>query len=164
MISPTTLDPGPAAREALAKGVAEFNVWRFYDCHETLEDAWRELGGKGEAGSIADFYQGIIKVAAGFHHVLRGNRKGAVNLLSDSLRLLAPFRPSCLGIDVGLLIEQVGACLARIEELGAKRLGEFERGMIPRIEEARGNRQGARDREPPGRGGRPPLHSPKATA
>jgi hypothetical protein len=57
-------------REALAKGVREFNSWRFYDCHETLEDVWR-----AEAGDLADFFQGVIKVAAAFHHLLRGNHK-----------------------------------------------------------------------------------------
>jgi hypothetical protein len=134
MGSTTTLDPGPGAREALARAVAEFNAWRFYDCHETLEDAWRELGGKGEPGSVADFYQGIIKAAAGFHHLLRGNRKGAINLLRDSLRLLGPFRPGYLGVEVNGLTGQVDACLRRIEGLGDRRLGEFERGMIPRIE------------------------------
>jgi predicted metal-dependent hydrolase len=148
---------GPEAMGELQKAVAEFNSWRFYDCHETLEDVWRELGGKSgrtvsERGAepnpaprgrlkpsatspeVADFLQGIIKAAAGFHHVLRGNHKGAVNLLSDSLRLLEDYRPACLGVDVEVLVGEVGACLRRIEELGKDRLREFDRGMIPRIE------------------------------
>jgi len=145
------------ATEELRKAVGEFNSWRFYDCHETLEDVWREMGGKSgrvvpernadpgpaprgrlkpsaTSGEAADFLQGLIKAAAGFHHVLRGNHKGVVNLLSDSLRLLEDYRPVCLGVDVERLVGGVGSCLGRIEELGAKRLGEFERGMIPRIE------------------------------
>ena len=45
-----------------ARAIAEFNSWRFYDCHETLEDIWREVGGKGQAAAeLAGFYQGIIK-------------------------------------------------------------------------------------------------------
>ena len=60
----TLADLDPGTREALAKGIAEFNNWRFYDCHETLEDVWREVGSKGEEGTLADFYQGIIKIAA----------------------------------------------------------------------------------------------------
>jgi predicted metal-dependent hydrolase len=124
---------------ALDKAIEEFNAWRFYDCHETLEDAWRELGGKasrraGRAAETPDFYQGVIKVAAGFHHLLRGNHKGTVNLLSDSLRLLEPFRPSYLRVDVERLVPAVEACLRRVEELGPDQMPEFERSMIPLIE------------------------------
>ncbi len=119
---------------ALAKAVTEFNSWRFYDCHETLEDVWREVGAKGDNATLANFYQGIIKVAAGFHHLLRGNHKGTVNLLADSLRLLAPFRPSTLGVDVEALSDQVRRCLERVDELGPRGLGDFNRSSIPRIE------------------------------
>jgi uncharacterized protein len=130
---PALADLDPATREALSKGIAEFNVWRFYDCHETLEDVWREVGSKGEGGTLANFYQGIIKVAAGFHHVLRDNHHGAVNLLSDAFRLLEPFRPETLGVDVERLLTEVRLCLDRIVELGPARLREFDRSLIPRI-------------------------------
>ena len=116
-------------REALATGVREFNSWRFYDCHETLEDVWR-----AESPELADFFQGIIKVAAAFHHLLRGNHKGAVNLLGHALTLLAPYRPACLGVDVQRLIEETNACYERIRELGPERIGEFDRSTLPRIE------------------------------
>jgi predicted metal-dependent hydrolase len=130
---PALADLDPATREALAKGIAEFNAWRFYDCHETLEDVWREVGSKGEEGTLANFYQGIIKIAAGFHHVLRDNHHGAVNLLSDASRLLDPFRPQTLGVDIERLLTEVRPCLDRIVELGPGRLREFDRSLIPRI-------------------------------
>ena len=114
--------------EALTKGVREFNSWRFYDCHETLEDVWR-----AEAGDLADFFQGVIKVAAAFHHLLRGNHRGAVTVLGDALTLLAPYRPACLGVDVGRLIDEASACYERLRELGPKRIGEFDRSTLPRI-------------------------------
>ena len=127
----TTLPPltEDAKREALAKGVREFNSWRFYDCHETLEDVWR-----AEASDLVDFYQGIIKVAAGFHHLLRGNHKGTVNLLGHALTLLEPYRPSRLGVNVQRLIDEAGACYQRLRELGPKRLSEFDRATLPQIE------------------------------
>ena len=115
-------------REALAKGVREFNSWRFYDCHETLEDVWR-----AEDGRLADFFQGIIKVAAAFHHLLRGNHRGAVNLLGPALTLLTPYRPACLGVDVQRLIDEASACYERVRGLGPKRIGEFDRSTLPRI-------------------------------
>ncbi len=127
----TTLPPLTEVekREALAKGIREFNSWRVYVCHETLEDVWR-----AEPGDLADFYQGIIKVAAGFHHLLRGNHKGTVNLLGPALALLEPYRPTCQRVDVQRLIEETGACYERVRELGPKRLDEFDRSTLPQIE------------------------------
>jgi len=115
-------------REALAKAVREFNSWRFYDCHETLEDVWR-----AEDGPLADFFQGIIKVAAGCHHLLRGEHKGAVNLLADATKLLEQYQPACLGVDVQRLIDEASACYERIRELGPERTSEFDRSALPRI-------------------------------
>lgn len=131
---PAETVPGPHTIDPLAKAVQEFNSWRFYDCHETLEDVWREAGGKSSEAELADFYQGIIKVAAGFHHVLRDNHKGAILLLADSLRLLSPYRPRTLGLDVEALMQGTRACLERIDALGPERLQEFDRATIPTIE------------------------------
>ena len=126
----TTLPPltEEEKRAALAKGVREFNSWRFYDCHETLEDVWR-----AEDGRLADFFQGIIKVAAAFHHLLRDNHKGAVTVLGHALTLLAPYPPACLGVDVQRLFDEASACYERIRELGPRRVGEFDRSTLPRI-------------------------------
>ena len=130
---PTAIDPDSPAWQALAKGIQEFNSWRFYDCHETLEDVWLEAGGKTGDASPANLYQGLIKVAAGFHHLLRDNHKGAVLLLSGSLRLLAPYQPRTLGVDVAALIEGVRACLEEVKALDPERLREFDRQTIPTI-------------------------------
>ena len=121
------------APEGFAEGIRQFNSWMFYDCHETLEDIWRETGAKGDDATLANFYQGIIKAAAGYHHLLRNNYRGAVNLLSDTFRLLEPYRPATLGVDVDQLLADVRASLERIEELGPERLAEFERSRIPTI-------------------------------
>ncbi len=138
---PGLADLDAATRDALARGIREFNNWRFYDCHETLEDVWREVGSKGDETTLADFYQGIIKVAAGLHHVLRDNHKGAVNLLSDAFRLLERFRPTTLGVDIERLLLDLRPCLDRIVELGPERLREFDRAMIPRIVSAEEGRR-----------------------
>ena len=128
-----TADAPEEARRALVQALEEFNTWRFYDCHETLEDVWHDAGGKVDGGEYANFYQGLIKAAAWFHHVLRGNHKGAVTLLSDSLRLLGPYGPATLTVDVKSLTASVRSCLERIEDLGPDGLSRFDRGTIPTI-------------------------------
>src|SRR5436309_13858604 len=90
---PSLTDLDRETLHALAKGIAEFNSWRFYDCHETLEDVWREVGSNGGEGMPADFYEGLINIAAGCHQLLRGNHDAPVNLPSDTPRLLASYRP-----------------------------------------------------------------------
>ena len=130
---PTTEAPGQA-RQALLKAIDQFNSWRFYDCHETLEDVWLETGPKGDDATLANFYQGLIKAAAGFHHVLRDNHKGATTLLTDSLRLLDPYRPATLGVDIATLTTEVQTCLDRLTELGPDHLPDFDRSTIPTIE------------------------------
>lgn len=117
-----------------ASAIRQFNTWRFYDCHETLEDIWRESGKKGDATALANFYQGLIKAAAGYHHLLRGNYAGVVKVLGDVSRLLAPYRPRTLGVDVDALLSGVEDTLAQVKALGPGRLAEFDRSRIPLIE------------------------------
>jgi hypothetical protein len=125
----------PAVSGALAKAVREFNEWRFYDCHETLEDVWLDAGGKApEATATAGFCHGLIKLAAGFHHLLRGNHHGAVTLLRDGVRMLEPYGPSREGVDVARLVDGAQACLDRLDQLGPERVAAFDRRMIPGIE------------------------------
>jgi len=127
----------------MEKAIAEFNSWRFYDCHETLEDVWREVGEKGDEASLANFYQGLIKAAAGLHHLLRNNHAGAVKVLSDTFRLLQPYRPETLGVDLESLLADLRAVMEHIAELGPGRIGEFERSRIPVIGYARAGEMSA---------------------
>ena len=112
----------------LARGIAQFNTWRFWECHETLEELWIE-----ETGERTAFYQGVIKLAAGFHHLNRHNYRGTVHLLKGGLQLLAPYPNSYLGINLGKLRREVRQCVDVIEPLGPEHLEEFDRGLIPHI-------------------------------
>jgi predicted metal-dependent hydrolase len=123
----------PQAPEAFAEAIRQFNEWRFYDCHETLEDIWRELGAKTSESQLANFYQGIIKAAAGYHHLLRDNYEGTLKVLGDTFRLLEPYRPRTLGVDVDALLGAVRETLEQVQSLGPGGLRRFDRSRIPTI-------------------------------
>lgn len=69
------------------RGVDLFNQRQFWHAHE----AWEELWLKAE-GDRKQFLQGLIQLAAAYHHVQRGTSpRGAVRLFDAALRRLAPF-------------------------------------------------------------------------
>lgn len=117
-----------------AEAIEQFNSWRFYDCHETLEDIWREVGAKSSDAELANFYQGIIKAAAGYHHLLRENYEGTLKVLGDTARLLSPYRPQTIGLNVDALLEAIKVTLDTVTELGPHRLKSFDRALIPAID------------------------------
>ena len=82
----------------LHKAVEQFNTGLFWDCHETLEDLWLVT-----PYPLRHFYQGVLKIAVGFHHSDRHNVRGCRNKLSEGLRLLKVFTPSFLGVDTEAL-------------------------------------------------------------
>jgi len=94
----------------LRQGIHLFNHCAFFECHEVLEEAWTP-----ERGPRRLFLQSLIHVAVGFYHCQRGNPLGASRQLRKALRKLAPYLPSCEGIDTARLYAQAREHLARIE-------------------------------------------------
>ena len=75
------------------KGVAQFNLGQFFEAHETWEEIWLAAPEPERT-----FLQGIIQVAAAFHHCQRSNRAGAQSLLEAGLEKLARFPATHRGI------------------------------------------------------------------
>jgi len=101
---------GEGAPSALVQGVALFNAGRYWDCHEILEDLWRD-----EPDPVRYLYQGILLVGVGLYHLERSNRHGALTKLRAGLALLAPYEPSCQGVDVAALRRAAAAVLDLVE-------------------------------------------------
>ncbi|HEU5162492.1 MAG TPA: DUF309 domain-containing protein [Thermoanaerobaculia bacterium] len=87
--------PGRPDDAILAHGVELFNRGSFWEAHEAWEELWLRAGPE-----IRLFVQGLIQLAAAWHHVGRGNRRGAERLFRSGLEKLAPYRPLYAGIDV----------------------------------------------------------------
>src|SRR5580704_11888987 len=79
----------------------------------------------GAPSAVRRLYQGILQIGVAFHHLRRLNHHGTVYMLTRGAGYLAPFAPSCQGVDVAALIGDAAAALAEIERLGPDRLADF---------------------------------------
>lgn len=107
---PGSIPPGTPPPVELVKAIGEFNSGLFFQAHETLEDLWRVT-----PYPLRLFYHGIIKLAAGFHHVEQGNQKGALSLLEGAVRCLRPFGPRYMGVELTLLLDDTRDRLSRLD-------------------------------------------------
>ena len=72
---------------AIEKGVTQFNAHDFWHAHESWEELWLTA-----EGDRKQFLQGLIQLAAAYHHVKRGTSpRGAVRLFDAALGRLQPF-------------------------------------------------------------------------
>ncbi len=79
----------------LEEGIALFNSGKFFEAHEALEDVWREM-----RDPERDYMQGLIQVAAGFHHYSNGNLAGARSLIGRGSERLDHAPDYFLGIAI----------------------------------------------------------------
>ena len=75
-------------------GIAHFNATEFWEAHESWETLW--LAAESD---VKRFLQGLIQVAAAFHHVKRGTLRGAPRLFAAGMAKLAPFPHDFCGVD-----------------------------------------------------------------
>ena len=73
-------------QDKFRRGVEQFNTRLFFEAHETWEEIWL-----ASLEPDKTFFQGIIQIAAAFHHYGRGNTRGARTLLRAGLGRLERF-------------------------------------------------------------------------
>ncbi len=88
----TAPDP-PRAAELWQRGIAQFNRGEFFESHESWEEIWLAAPEPDKT-----FLQGLIQVAAAFHHYRRSNLAGARSLLAEGLGKLERFPADYRGI------------------------------------------------------------------
>ena len=80
----------------------------YFECHEILEDYWKEV----DPGNKNSIWVGFIQLAVSSYHYRRGNLSGALRTLGKAYSILESQRQNChnLGIDhtaiLSLLKEQ----------------------------------------------------------
>ncbi len=97
----------------LLEGVALFNRGEFYECHEVLEEAWRQ-----EMRPCRHLYQGLLQVGVALHHVQQGNEAGARKVLHRALRHLERLPARCQGVDVDFVRERARSLQRMLEAEG----------------------------------------------
>ncbi len=105
--------------EQFLRGIEQFNRHEFFEAHETWEAIWLRATGQEKT-----FLQGLIQIAAAFHHYRRGKPAGTHSLLRAGLERLASFPPTYRGIR-----------LAKFRRTVVDSLGSLARGCRPKLEE-----------------------------
>jgi uncharacterized protein len=107
-------------RSALVAGVEQFNAHRFWHAHESWEVPWLKA-----EGDPRTFLQGLIQLAAAYHHVQRGTFSGGVRLFDAALRRLGSFPEGYGGIDRAEAVEAAAGHRERIARGDRIDAGEF---------------------------------------
>jgi predicted metal-dependent hydrolase len=84
----------PDFRTHFLEGIHHFNARRFWEAHEAWETLWLVA-----ESDLEQFLQGLIQVAAAYHHVQRGTYRGAPRLFAAGLGRLDVFPLIHCGLD-----------------------------------------------------------------
>lgn len=113
----------------LKEAVRLFNRRAYFDCHQLLEEIWREADAPDKA-----LYEALIRLSTGLHLWFhRGGGQGAVNLWTQALMRLEDFRPEAQGIDVARLYNDVDRRVQDLKADPTPGVGLVERWKAPRI-------------------------------
>jgi predicted metal-dependent hydrolase len=80
----------------LLEGIALFNDQKFWHAHEAWERDWLVAVGEEKL-----FLQGLIQLAAAYHHVQRRTYRGGVRLFDAALEKLSRVPAGFSGVDRG---------------------------------------------------------------
>ena len=96
-------------------GVSLFNRAHFFDAHEALEDAWREVP---RHSPLRRHLQGMVQLAVAFHHQSTGNHVGARSVLERAMRNLNGADSSFPDLDLDRLRAELAPWRQHLDESG----------------------------------------------
>ncbi len=114
--------------EQFKRGIEEFNNHLFFECHDTLEDLWRETRGHDRL-----FLQGLIQVSVGFYHFLNKNFKGAHSQWTKAQQKLEQYRPVHHTLNVELLMKEIPEWLSFASRSLQGEKIEVDESQIPKF-------------------------------
>jgi predicted metal-dependent hydrolase len=108
---------------AIEHGICLFNAQSFWHAHEAWERDWLVA-----ADPHKQFLQGLIQLAAAYHHVQRGTFSGGVRLFDSALKRLEGFPPGYGGVD------RAEAVAKAVQHRGRIALGDgIDPGEFPKL-------------------------------
>lgn len=107
-------------------GREHFAAARYFPAHEAWETAWKQARDTPDA----EFFKGLSQLGAGFVHLLRGNRHGAVRLLERAASRIGGYPAGHLGVDCPTVAEAASR-LANAVDRGEVVPGEDARFAAP---------------------------------
>jgi predicted metal-dependent hydrolase len=125
---PTSLLSSAMRTNELQRGIELFNSGEFLQCHDYLEELI-----PFESGQAAEFFHGLMELAAACYHLKQGNVFGARYLLTSAIDLLDSCRPSCQGVDVERLVAQIEHCRVLANSLEDDEGIGFDESHLPKI-------------------------------
>lgn len=95
--------------EAYLEGIRLFNEEDFFECHDVLEELWAEVVGDERA-----FLQGMIQASVALFHFGNENLGGARKLYDTSRKLLEPYAPHFMGLDLEKFLTDMEHCFEEL--------------------------------------------------
>lgn len=114
--------------ELVRKGLHEFNTGEYYECHESLEQAWM-----AEAGPVRDVYRAILQIGVAYYQIMRGNYRGAHKMFVRAVQWIGALPDRCHGIDIAGLRADAAAARAHLEALGEANITQFDWALLKPI-------------------------------
>ena len=112
----------------LTRALELFDAGHYHAAHEVLDGLWESTH-----GADANFYKGLIQAAIAMHHFARGNDEGARKLYAGQRRLLAPYLPAHLGLDVAGFFAELARVLGPLAR-GGTAGHAFREDQRPRVD------------------------------
>ena len=107
MRRPPRFDHIPPDEPRWREGARRFNTGAFFESHDVWESLWHAVGGPER-----ELLQGLIQLAAAYHHRRRGNTTGAQRLYATGRARVAPWAPRHAGMRLDALLADVDRAFA----------------------------------------------------
>lgn len=115
------------------EGILLFNRGKFFEAHEALEVAWKEV-----ESEIRDLYRGILQIAVAYVHITRGNYEGATKVYARSQKWLIKWPDFCQGVNLKQMQSNARRVMDEIERLGPEHIADFDRSLFLPIQVQQG--------------------------
>lgn len=111
------------------KGFEEFNKGKYFEAHETLEQAWIE-----DASIGRELYRAILQISVAYLQIRRGNYRGAIKMFLRVRQWIDPLPDTCRGVNIAKLRADALRVNQVLKELGAEQISSFDISLLKPIE------------------------------